>query len=243
MYLIDDGNGSAVAVHARIRDHLAAHLDADRIDRELAHGASPEASIELALRSRVLSSTRTRHLLAHGLRRAIARANAPSSGLPGVVRLNRAEIISATPDIMELHRLLITGGPVSVHGVAQTHILLTCGAGPLYSRRAAAHLGRSLRRAIQAMNILDTSMSTHVQDQRQAIAILVAGVAEHPFRRPGAHRPDDRRQGLSGRGQRIGARASGSAPLDGPSARVARARATAARAGCDSLGGSRDGSR
>jgi hypothetical protein len=165
MYLIDDGDGSAVAVHARIRDHLAARLHSDRIDVELAHGASPDANIQSALRSRALTSNRSRRSLAHGLQRAIARAAAPSAEPSLVTRVNSAEIISATPDIMELHRLLITDGPASVRGLAQTHILLTAGAGPLYSRRTAASLGSGLRRAVEAMNSPDTTISTHVQDR------------------------------------------------------------------------------
>lgn len=163
MYLIDDGNGSAVAAHARIRDHLAARLHADRIDVALAHGASPEANIESALRSRALTSDRSRRNLAYGLERAIARATARSAELSLVTHVNSAEIISATPDIMELHRLLIADGPVSARGLAQTHILLTAGPGPLYRPRTAADLGPRLRRAIEAMNGVDATMSTYIQ--------------------------------------------------------------------------------
>ena len=163
MYLIDDGNGSAVAAHARIRHHLAARLHADRIDVELAHGASPDATIESALRTRALTSKRSRRNLARGLQRAIARASAPPAELNVVKRVNSAEVISARPDIMELHRLLMGDGPVSVRGIAQTHILLTAGAGPLYSPRTAANLGPELRRAVEAMRSLDTTMSTHAR--------------------------------------------------------------------------------
>ncbi|MDT4976504.1 MAG: hypothetical protein QOG98_2262 [Pseudonocardiales bacterium] len=163
MYLIDDGNGSAVAVRARIRDRLAARLHADRIDLELARGASPDATISAALRARVLTSTRSRRVLAHGLLRAVAQANTPWVAFGARVPVNGDHLISATPDIMELHRQLLTHGPVSVRGVAQTHVLLTSGAGPLYSRRSVADLGAHLRRAIEAMNIHDATMSTHVQ--------------------------------------------------------------------------------
>jgi hypothetical protein len=163
MYLIDDGDGSVVAAHAHIRDHLAARLHADGIDVELARGASPDANIRSALRSRALTSTRARHDLARGLRRAIARATTPSADRRVVPGVNSAEIISAIPDLVELHRLLLTDGPVSVRGVAQTRILLTAGAGPLYSPRTAAVLRPVVRRAIEAIKSLDTSMSTHVQ--------------------------------------------------------------------------------
>jgi hypothetical protein len=155
MYLIDDGQGSAVAVHAGIRDHLVTRLHADRIDAELAQGASPDATISFALRSRALTSSRSRRILANGLLRAMAQAEAPWSALSTGAPVNRADIASAGPQIMELHRLLLADGPVSARGVAQTRILLTTGAGPLYSRPTVASLGTCLRRAIEAMNILD----------------------------------------------------------------------------------------
>ena len=154
MYLIDDGDGSVVAVHARIRDHLAARLHADRIDLELAHGSSPDATISSALRSRALTSSRSRRILAQGLARAVAEANDPWSPSRSGAPVNRADILSATPEIAELHRLLLADGPVSVRGVAQTRILLTTANGPLYSRRTVAPLGAYLRRAIDAMNVL-----------------------------------------------------------------------------------------
>jgi hypothetical protein len=163
MYLIDDGDGSAVPTRAHIGDHFAARLHADRVDVELARGASPDADIQSALRSRALTSDRARRDLAHGLRRAMARATAPTADRSAVPGVNSAEIISAVPDLMELHRLLLTDGPVSVRGVAQTRMLLTAGAGPLYSPRTAANVHADVRRAVEALNSLDATMSTHVE--------------------------------------------------------------------------------
>lgn len=158
MYLIDKGNGSVVPVHARIRDHLAARLHADRVDRALAGGASPDATIESALRSWALISNRSRQRLARGMRRAMARANEPWTASSTGVSVNRDQIRLAAPEILELDRLLRTDGPVSVRGVAQIRVLLTTGSGPLYNRRTATNLGPYLRRAIEAMNILDATL-------------------------------------------------------------------------------------
>jgi hypothetical protein len=71
------------------------------------------------------------------------------------VPVNRSDIISAIPELAELHRLLLAGGPVSVRGVAQVRILLTSGTGPFYSRRTEVPLAAYLRQAIEAMNVLD----------------------------------------------------------------------------------------
>jgi hypothetical protein len=159
MYLIDNGTGSVVPVHARIQDHLAARLHADRIDAALASGASPDASIASAVRSRALSSTRSRHRLAHGLRRALTKAHDPWAASATGVPVNSVEIISAAPEILELERLLLARGPVSVRGVAQVRALLTNGTGPLYSRRAVTGLDLHLHRAIEAMTIMGATMS------------------------------------------------------------------------------------
>jgi len=53
MLLIDDGAGGVVGVRAGLRDYLRIHLTADRIDRDLAEGASPTRPSQLrcALRS------------------------------------------------------------------------------------------------------------------------------------------------------------------------------------------------
>ncbi|MDQ2748864.1 MAG: hypothetical protein M3Y44_04960 [Actinomycetota bacterium] len=156
MYLIDDGNGSAVAVEARIRDRLAVQLHADRIDAELARGASPDATVSSALRSRALTSDQSRRILARGLRRALKRAKETSTAT-SAVPVNRAGVISAEREIMQLQHVLLSAGPVSVRGVAQVRMLLITGTGPLYSRGAGITLRADLRAAIDALNILGTA--------------------------------------------------------------------------------------
>jgi hypothetical protein len=153
MYLLDDVNASAVAVHTRVRDHVAARLHAARIDAELARGVLPDATVESALRSRRLTSDRSRRALAHGLERVMGHARPRPVAWSGVPGVNRAEIVAALSDIRELHELLLARGPVPVRGLAQVSVLVTTGTGPLYSRSAAADLGEDLRRAIEAMRV------------------------------------------------------------------------------------------
>lgn len=49
MELIEDGVGGVVATRPRLRDRVIARVYADRIDRGLARGDSPEGSIAAAL--------------------------------------------------------------------------------------------------------------------------------------------------------------------------------------------------
>ena len=74
MLLIDDGAGGVVGVRAGLRDYLRIHLTADRIDRDLAEGASPDATVASALRAQELTSMQSRRDLASGLQRALAAA-------------------------------------------------------------------------------------------------------------------------------------------------------------------------
>jgi hypothetical protein len=157
MLLIDDGYGGVVAVRARLRDHLRTLANAERIDRELADGVSPEASVASALRAQELTAMRTRRDLASGLQRAVDSARAPRSPRSSGAPLYRPGVLGSADEIAELSRRLLTDGPVSVRGVAEAHLLLTNGAGPLYRRASSRHLTASVRRAIRDLDIQNGS--------------------------------------------------------------------------------------
>lgn len=159
MLLIEDGNGGVVGVRVRGRDRIAARLHADRIDRELAGGASAEASVRLAVRARSLTGRRSRRALAEGLRRVMAQAAAPSVASVALLPLNRAAVRAASPDLVELRGCLLADGPVAVRGVAQTKVLLTVGSGPLRGRGAGDDVASVVRRAIDALSVLDVTMA------------------------------------------------------------------------------------
>ncbi|MCU1659764.1 MAG: hypothetical protein JWO57_4420 [Pseudonocardiales bacterium] len=154
MLLLDGSDGSVVAVHPRIVDHITSRLRADRIDLDLAGGGPPDATIGSALRARALTSTRTRVALARGLQQTVARAMAPSVAAVGGSPLDRAALLSAAADIEELRGRLLADGPVSVRGVAQTKVLLTTVL-PLPNRRSnAGTMAAQIRRAIDALRIV-----------------------------------------------------------------------------------------
>ncbi|PZS31403.1 MAG: hypothetical protein DLM58_11755 [Pseudonocardiales bacterium] len=144
-----------VAVQPRLRDHLAARLHTDRIDHDLAQGASPDGSVTAALRAQLLTSTSTRQLLARGLQRAVDIAMTPAVASSRAAAQNRPRIREVAADLDELGRRLLADGPVSVRGVARTKVMLTDGAGPLYNARQADQLGAQIRAAIDAMNVIE----------------------------------------------------------------------------------------
>jgi len=130
-------------------------LHTDRIDHDLAQGASPDGSVTAALRAQLLTSTSTRQLLARGLQRAVDIAMTPAVASSRAAAQNRPRIREVAADLDELGRRLLADGPVSVRGVARTKVMLTDGAGPLYNARQADQLGAQIRAAIDAMNVIE----------------------------------------------------------------------------------------
>ncbi len=155
MLLLDSKNHGVIAVNTRLRDRLDAHLHADRLERELADGASPEASLGLALRAQALTTTRSRRALAVGLTRVLAEASAPTVASMMRVPLNRAGVLAAAEELDQLRARLLAGGPLAAAGIARTKILLTVGNGPLRGVRAREDVRTAARHAIQGLDVLD----------------------------------------------------------------------------------------
>jgi hypothetical protein len=152
MELIDDGEGGIVATRARLRDRVVARLYADRIDRRLARGGSPEGSIAAALRGRVLTDPRTRRRLASGIDHAIAVATDDHAQFPSPVVVDRAAVREALPQLHEL-RVRIDSDPLpTVRAMARAHLLLTDGAGPLYNRDTAVGLRDTVEVVLSAFD-------------------------------------------------------------------------------------------
>ena len=144
---------------------------AGRLDRELAAGASPEASAILAARAARLTSTEFRRDLAASLRRMLAASEqpiqpvqpvhavravpVPRSGLPAArplrVPLRTSRISQAGPRLAELAGRLLEPGPVPARGVAMVTLLLADGTGPLYREASPADLGAIAERAAHAL--------------------------------------------------------------------------------------------
>jgi hypothetical protein len=147
MELVEDDTGGFVAVRPRLRDHIAAHLHADRIDRKLADGGLPEDSVAAALRGRTLTGPRARRRLACGLDRAIATASGRRT--PFSV-LDSAQIQRALTELSELRARLDRDTVPSARGMARARLLLVDGTGPLYNPNAARDVRDSVRAVLDA---------------------------------------------------------------------------------------------
>ena len=151
MLVLLDEDGCPVACTAHPWDRLLVHLRAFRLDSDLAAGASPEASVALALRAQMLVRTRHRRDLAHGARRVLAMATQPTfSGRPQVP-VCRDRVRDCSEDFGELVRRLLAAGPVPVQGVAKVGVLFADASGPLYHRASTDNLRARVRDAADAL--------------------------------------------------------------------------------------------
>ena len=145
--------GHVVAARPSLRDRLAAHWLAHRLDLALADGVSPETSAPLALRAQRLTEPDRRWSIAGTLRR-IVRDNDTHDrrrGRIGRVRPNPQAVKAASDALSELADTLADPGPVAAGGVALARLLVSDGTGPLYAPGCGNLLSA---RATQAMQQL-----------------------------------------------------------------------------------------
>jgi hypothetical protein len=161
--LIDDDRAGLALQRLHPWHRLLARCQAGRLDRELAEGASPEASAALAARAMRLTSMEFRRGLAASLRRIVVATGEPAQvrsaaapKSPGAVRpprvpLRHARISRSARLLAELASRLAEPGPVPVQGVAMVTRLLSDGTGPLYREASRDDLGAVAERATQAL--------------------------------------------------------------------------------------------
>jgi hypothetical protein len=178
--LLEDDLGCLRMRRVRPWHLLLARGRAARLDRELAGGASPEASAILGTRATQLTSSEFRRDLAAALRRILVTAGepapragepapragepAPRAGEPAPpataplraarplrVPLRTARVSRSAPVLAELASRLLEPGPVPVRGVAMVTQLLADGTGPLYREAARDDLSAVATRAVQAL--------------------------------------------------------------------------------------------
>jgi hypothetical protein len=164
--LVDDHRGGLALRRLQPWHRLLARCRAGRLDRELAEGASPEASIGLAARATRLTSTEFRRDLAASLQRivlatgewpptlparAVAAPKSPGAAHPPRVPLRLARISQSARLLADLAGRLASPGPVPARGVAIVTRLLSEGTGPLYREASRDDLGVIIERATQAL--------------------------------------------------------------------------------------------
>jgi hypothetical protein len=137
----------------RLKDRIAARLRAFDLDRRLADGVPPERSAALALRARRLVDPRYAQRLARRLQAVVHEAvfgRTRRASIP--VRLDA--VLAVSSEIDDLARRLGAPGAAAVRGIAQVALLLSDGAGPLYSSRSGEDLGAAVRRARAALELV-----------------------------------------------------------------------------------------
>jgi hypothetical protein len=163
--LIDDDRAGLALRRLRPWHQLLAHCQAGRLDRQLAEGASPEASAALAARAMRLTSLGYRRDLAASLRRIVlatgepaavravqvAAPKSPGAARPLRVPIRHARVSQSVRPLAELATRLAAPGPVPVRGVAMVTRLLSEGTGPLYREASQDDLSLIAERAAKAL--------------------------------------------------------------------------------------------
>jgi hypothetical protein len=160
-----------IAVRSSVGDHHDSHqtttglaraltlrlkvaVKRDALLRDLAAGAPPALSPELALRASKLASDRHRRHLAGALGRAIREAHQPAPTRSSISIVDRVAVIDAEAAIQALIDRLRSDQPVALQGVAIVERLVTEGAAsPLYNKATAGTLRRQVLAATTALEL------------------------------------------------------------------------------------------
>lgn len=153
LVLLEDG-GCPVAATAHLWDRMLARWQAFRLDHDLADGATPDASLALALRAQALIRVPARRGLARSVRHVLTTsAQPPWPGRPQV-SVCRDRVRACSAEFEELIRCLLAPWPVPPQGVAKTRLLLTDAASPLYRRASPDDLRVRIRDAADALTTI-----------------------------------------------------------------------------------------
>jgi hypothetical protein len=177
LVLLDEAD-RPVARSARPWDRFMARMRASRLDSDLAGGASPDATVALALRAQTLIGARARRDVAEGVQRVLATAmQAPTADRSLAAPARSPQVAAADPlrkpvagrlrvpicrdrvresseEFADLIRRLLADGPVAARGVALASVLLSDGSGPLYHRGNADDVRARVREAVSALDPL-----------------------------------------------------------------------------------------
>jgi hypothetical protein len=140
-----------IARPVRPWDRIMVCLRARQLDRDLADGVSPDASVALAVRAQMLVQMPARRDLARGAQRVLAAAT-QASGVRLRVPVCRDRVAAAQAELRDLICGLLGTSPVSAQGVARASVLLGEASGPLYHRASRDDLRARVQAAVSALS-------------------------------------------------------------------------------------------
>ena len=155
LVLLDERHSGLTVHHAGWWDRISVRTRAPQLDRALAAGASPDATVHLALRAQALVGSSVRRDLARSLARLMDRSTRRVVRGSASIPLCRDRVSDASVDLQLLIDQLAGPGPVSARGVARVRALLGDGAGPLYNKANTEDLRAQVRLTIEALDPLD----------------------------------------------------------------------------------------
>ena len=151
LLLLPDDQTGLVVGRVRVRDRVAAFLHAVDLDRELARGASPDASGPIALRARAVVRPSARATLGKQLLRIVRDAQAGPSAFRMRVPLRRSEIVAAAGELESLAHRLLSPGPAGLAGLARARLLIADPRSPLYWNGSAGELRAAAEQAASGL--------------------------------------------------------------------------------------------
>jgi hypothetical protein len=131
--------------------HVGGRLRRAALDRQLAAGADPAASVALERRAARITAASCRAELALGIERVLEAAEEPPLTFSSSAPLRRAEVLASRDALLGLASDLRNEGSVCARGVALTRRLLTDTRSPLYSATGAGDIEYAARAARDAL--------------------------------------------------------------------------------------------
>lgn len=150
----DDPHETTTGPRRTLALRLKVAVKGDALLRELAAGAPPLQSPELALRASKLVNDRHRRHLAGALRRAVREAHQPATTRSSISIVDRSAVIDADVAIQALIARLSSHERVAPQGVAMVERLITDAvASPMYNQSGPGALRRQLLAATAALEL------------------------------------------------------------------------------------------
>ena len=146
--------GARASDRVSLGTRVQTRLRRQRLDKELASGADPNANSLRYQRARELVGEQTRQRITASFERLLGEADSGLRGFSSRMPLARVAIQDSRVSLDTVVERLKTPAYISAQGVAMISLLLSDGAGPLYGTDPAhsEQLRRALKTAVEAID-------------------------------------------------------------------------------------------